>query len=190
MVLIWSELACGDREATAVLVAINSLFQIVAYSRAGVVLPLGAAGLARARHRRLLRRNLGGREDRPHLPRYPPRGRVPDAGHRPASPRSRVVRGDASCRGSVRSPSTDCSSRSSCCSRSRATRSRVDPLDVVRIALPLLAYFGAMFAIAFAVGHRGRLRVSTHRDDRADGGLQQLRAGDRCGDRRFRRDLR
>jgi ACR3 family arsenite transporter len=35
MVLIWSELACGDREATAILVAINSLFQIVAYSLLG-----------------------------------------------------------------------------------------------------------------------------------------------------------
>jgi arsenite transporter len=35
MVLIWSELACADRDATAVLVAINSLFQIVAYSLLG-----------------------------------------------------------------------------------------------------------------------------------------------------------
>ncbi len=35
MVLIWSELACADREATAVLVAINSIFQIVAYSLLG-----------------------------------------------------------------------------------------------------------------------------------------------------------
>jgi ACR3 family arsenite transporter len=35
MVLIWSELACADREATAILVAINSLFQIVAYSLLG-----------------------------------------------------------------------------------------------------------------------------------------------------------
>jgi ACR3 family arsenite transporter len=35
MVLIWSELACADREATAVLVAINSLLQIAAYSLLG-----------------------------------------------------------------------------------------------------------------------------------------------------------
>ena len=32
MVLIWNDLACGDREAAAVLVAINSVFQIVAFS--------------------------------------------------------------------------------------------------------------------------------------------------------------
>jgi len=35
MVLIWSDLACADGEATAVLVAINSLFQILAYSFLG-----------------------------------------------------------------------------------------------------------------------------------------------------------
>ncbi len=35
MVLIWSELSCGDRDATAVLVALNSIFQMLAYSLLG-----------------------------------------------------------------------------------------------------------------------------------------------------------
>ncbi len=35
MVLIWNDLACGSRELAAVLVAINSVFQIVAYSLLG-----------------------------------------------------------------------------------------------------------------------------------------------------------
>jgi ACR3 family arsenite transporter len=52
MVLIWNDLACGDREAAAILVAINAVFQIVAFAFLGYfylqVLP-GWLGLEQTR---------------------------------------------------------------------------------------------------------------------------------------------
>jgi arsenical-resistance protein len=51
MVIIWNDLACGDREAAAVLVALNSVFQVIAFAGLGwfylQVLP-GWLGLPRA----------------------------------------------------------------------------------------------------------------------------------------------
>ena len=51
MVLIWNDLACGDREAAAILVALNAVFQILAFALLGYfylqVLP-GWLGLSQA----------------------------------------------------------------------------------------------------------------------------------------------
>ncbi|MEV5502580.1 ACR3 family arsenite efflux transporter [Nonomuraea fuscirosea] len=51
MVLIWNDLACGDRETAAVLVALNSVFQVIAFGALGwfylQVLP-GWLGLSQA----------------------------------------------------------------------------------------------------------------------------------------------
>jgi arsenite transporter len=126
MVIIWNDLACGDREAAAVLVALNSVFQVIAFGALGwfylAVLPawlglpttgldvsawaivrsvlifLGIPLLAGYLTRRLGERARGGTGTR-----------------------------RASCRGSGPSRSTACCSPSSSCSPSRATRSPAGP---------------------------------------------------------------
>ena len=76
MVLIWNDLAGGDREAAAVLVALNSLFQIVAFAGLAYfylrLLP-GWLGLSTATCAGV---DLGHRQERADLLGYPPGRRL------------------------------------------------------------------------------------------------------------------
>ena len=192
MVLIWNDLACGDREAAAVLVAINSLFQIVAYSLLGCfyleLLP-GWLGLDTdgARRRRC------GRSPRssliflgiPLAAGYLTR-RV---GAKPAKG-TRVVRAAVPAPHRPRSPCTACCSPSSCSSPCRATRSPptrgTSPASPCRCS-PTSPSCGRRRS---SLGLRLGFAVPAHRDARVHRGGQQLRARHRGRDRRVRRHLR
>ncbi|WP_433288854.1 ACR3 family arsenite efflux transporter [Pseudonocardia sp. CA-142604] len=151
MVIIWNDLACGDREAAAVLVALNSVFQVVAFAGLGwfyldglpgwlglpqtdltvspwhvagsVLVFLGVPLVAGYLSRRLGERTHGRNwyESR-FLPRIGPLALY---GLLFTIVILFALQGDA-------------------------ITSR--PLDVARIALPLLAYFAIMWAGSFAIG--------------------------------------
>jgi ACR3 family arsenite transporter len=151
MVLIWNELACGDGEGAAVLVALNSLFQIAAYSLLGyfyltllpgwlgldtqgfevsiwevartVLIFLGIPLLAGYLSRRIgIRRRGRDWYERRFLPRIGP---ITLYGLLFTIVLLFAIQGDAI---------------------------TGKPLDVVRIAAPLLVYFFAMFGVSFALG--------------------------------------
>jgi len=156
MVLIWNDLACGDPEAAALLVAINSVFQILAYAALGTfylrVLPgwlgldtqdvqfstweitkavlifLGIPLVAGYLTRRVGIRAKG-RDwyERRFLPRIGPFALY---GLLFTIVVLFALQGDA-----ITS----------------------DPASVVRIAVPLLAYFALMWGVSFAIGVRAHL---------------------------------
>jgi len=122
MVLIWNDLACGDREAAAILVALNSVFQIVAFAALGwfylELLP-GWLGLDTSsldvsvwEIARSVLIFLG-------IPRWP----ATSTARWGSAPAAGSGTRNGCCRGSAPPRSTGCCSRSSSCSRSRATRS-------------------------------------------------------------------
>jgi len=160
MVIIWNDLACGDREAAAVLVALNSVFQVLAFGLLGwfylTVLPdwlhlpgvhLSVSGWDIARNVLIflgipllagyLTRRLGERAkgrtwyEHRFLPRIGP---VALYGLLFTIVILFALQGDA-----ITS----------------------QPWDVARIALPLLAYFAIMWAGSYALG-RG-IGLSYHR---------------------------
>jgi ACR3 family arsenite transporter len=153
MVLIWNDLSCGDREAAAVLVAVNSVFQIIAFAGLGwfylQVLPswLGLATtsaefsiaaialsvlvflgipLVAGYLTRTIGERTKGRDwyEGRFLPKIGP---VALYGLLFTIVMLFALQGDAIIS---------------------------QPLDVIRIALPLLAYFVVMFGGSFALGHR------------------------------------
>jgi len=153
MVLIWNTLACGSGEVAAVLVALNSVFQVLTYSVLGyfflavvpgwlgetgtvmhismgdiarsVLIFLGIPLLAGYLTRRVLvkRRGRDWYEGR-FLPRIGPLALI---GLLYTIVLMFAMQGD---------------------------RILARPLDVLRIALPLLAYFGIMFGASFALARR------------------------------------
>ncbi len=156
MVLIWNDLACGDRDAAAVLVAINSAFQVAAFGLLGwfylQVLPgwlgldqvhagfsiraivvavlvfLGVPLVAGSASRAIGERVKGAHwYEQQFLPRIGPVALY-------ALLFTVVVL------------------------FARQGHSIIgQPWDVARIALPLLIYFAVMFGGSFAVGHHARL---------------------------------
>lgn len=163
MVLIWNDLACGDREAAAVLVALNALFQILAFAGLGwfylqilpawlglpatsadfsfpqiaesVLLFLGVPLLAGWASRRIGERTKG-RDWYEH--RFLPKvGPLATWGLLFTVVVLFALQGDTITR---------------------------QPWDVARIALPLLAYFAVMFAAGFILGralHLGYEQTTT-----------------------------
>ena len=156
MVLVWNDLACGDREAAAVLVAVNSVFQIVAYSLLGYfyleLLPrwlgwdtaaldvsvweiarmvLVFLGIPLAAGYLTRRIGVARRGEDWYTQRFLPRiGPVALYGLLFTVVVLFALQGDT-----ITS----------------------EPLDVARIALPLLAYFALMWSASFALGYRLRL---------------------------------
>ena len=190
MVLIWNDLACGDREAAAVLVAINSVFQIFAFSAAGLVLPRAAAGVARPRRRGGARR-LGGDIaisvlvflGIPLVLGYLTR-RIGEArrGREWYEERFLPRIGPWALYGLLFTIVV--------LFALQGETILAEPWDVLRIALPLLVYFALMWVGSFALGWRIGLPYTADDDAGLHRCRQQLRARDRGLHRDVRRGLR
>ena len=138
MVIVWNDLARGDTEYCAGLVAFNSIFQVLFFSVYAyvflTVLPtwLGLEGADRRHHDRR------DRAERRHLPRHPVRGGLPDPARARRAPRGSTGTRRASC--PRISPITLIALLFTIVVMFSLKGETIVqlPLDVLRIALPLL----------------------------------------------------
>ena len=189
MVIIWNDLACGDREAAAVLVAINSVFQVLAFAVLGwFYLRCCPAGSASSRPRidDLAWQIAAVGAD---LPRHPAARRLPHPPLRRTRQGPRRGTRRRSCRGSARGPSTACCSPSSSSSPCRASDHLPARWTSSGSRCRCWSYFAIMWGGGYPRrGHRARLRA--HHHPGVHRGRQQLRTRHRGRDRHLRRHLR
>ena len=152
MVIIWNDLACGDREAAAVLVALNSIFQVVMFAVLGwfylSVLPgLARPGTDHHQHLAVADRQVGA-----HLPGHPAAGGLSVASARREGQGPRLVRVDSSCPKIGPWALYGLLFTIVILFALQGDQITSRPLDVARIALPLLAYFAIMWGGGYLLG--------------------------------------
>jgi ACR3 family arsenite transporter len=155
MVIVWNDLAKGDTEYCAGLVAFNSIFQVLFFSVYAYVFATLLPGLARPRGRGGGHHHRRDRAERRHLP-----GHALRAGFL-----TRFLLCGAKGRDWYETRSSRASARITLVALlftivvmfSLKGETIVQlPLDVLRIAVPLLIYFVMMFAISFFMSKRRR----------------------------------
>ena len=174
MVLIWNDLACGDRERGRCSWP-STRSSRSSPTRCWALLPDDPARVARPRHAGRQVLDLGDHQGGADLPRHPAGRRLPHPPDRHPPPRRDwyeqqlpaphralalygllftivvmfALQGDAI---------------------------TADPLDVALIAVPLLVYFAIMWSARFVVGRRARLPIPEDRNPRLHRRREQLRA--------------
>ena len=156
MVIVWNELARGDTEYCAGLVAFNSIFQVLFYSLYCVGLHQGVAAAAGgfAGGRRLVQdHDRQHRRERVHLPGHSVPGRDDHAvcarqGSRPGVVRAKFI--------PRISPITLIALLFTILVMFSLKGDQIVriPFDVLLIAVPLLIYFVVMFLVSFWMGRR------------------------------------